>query len=339
LSKGQYFAGSIICDAETKNVILECLRTATIKLGKSRTAQYGECELEGISVRNAVSPVCQAAKRGEIVLVTLLSDGLFRDETGVCLRDHDSVRKKIADDLGFSDEKEDNSSQFVMKTISGYNAILGHRREDISAVAAGSAFEFELKEDLDENKLPLLIGSGNSEGFGEYRIINLSKASYVIDSNNILSERKRNMCADFEQISPYGKDLLASILLRRIYNKLLDKRFEIDNLGEVTPSAVGRLTLMVKEVLSENRGDTKAALFALESRIDSIKTRSTKSSANAFLNDSLNALLPENVEKCCTEYCVLKEILGDKTAEEKVFGLWPAFVQEVLTQSKYSHRG
>ena len=157
-----------------------------IKIGKSRSAQYGEAEFEWmdnepLELRNLVEwngflPQQAPPNRGECLIITTLSPLLTVNDHG-----HPEVRfpaHELADVLDLDASQLTLSHSYTRsEMIGGYHTHLRLPRQQLPAIAAGSVFIFDttaVQEHITENHLLQLehdgLGLRKGEGYGRVAV-------------------------------------------------------------------------------------------------------------------------------------------------------------------------
>lgn len=278
LREQQIFAGEIRGEGRYIKEIVKLLKGNTLRFGKSKSAQYGTCVLEG-----GLEVVCaeeekktHTYKKGSLILAVLESDAVFVNLNGYTVR-CDEVREQIRKSLKIEekevpseadDEKAELYSEIKTGILTGYYGKWNLHRPSVPVVKAGSTFEFALAQDLVTAEDVLWTGENNGEGFGRLRIIRngiYSSSSNKDDSNKnglncCIAEAKKEESNSKRQKKPetaaelFRKiiiDEAREVLLRRAVNTDLQKQqLQFDN-----PAALGRIMLMLAESMDKRAED------------------------------------------------------------------------------------
>lgn len=278
LREQQIFAGEIRGEGRYIKEIVKLLKGNTLRFGKSKSAQYGTCVLEG-----GLEVVCaekekktHTYKKGSLILAVLESDAVFVNLNGYTVR-CDEVREQIRKSLKIEekevpseadDEKAELYSEIKTGILTGYYGKWNLHRPSVPVVKAGSTFEFALAQDLVTAEDVLWTGENNGEGFGRLRIIRngiSSSSSNKDDSNKnglncCIAEAKKEESNSKRQKKPetaaelFRKiiiDEAREVLLRRAVNTDLQKQqLQFDN-----PAALGRIMLMLAESMDKRAED------------------------------------------------------------------------------------
>ena len=281
LREQQIFAGEIRGKGKYIKEIVKLLKGNTLRFGKSKSAQYGTCVLEG-----GLEVVCaeeekktHTYKKGSLILAVLESDAVFVNLNGYTVR-CDEVREQIRKSLKIEekevpseadDEKAQPYSEIKAGILTGYYGKWNLHRPSVPVVKAGSTFEFALAQDLVTDEDVLWTGENNGEGFGRLRIIRngiYSSSSNKDDSNKnglncCIAEAKKEKSNSKRQKKPetaaelFRKiiiDEAREVLLRRAVNTDLQKQqLQFDN-----PAALGRIMLMLAESMDKRVEDLEA---------------------------------------------------------------------------------
>ena len=283
LREQQILAGEIRGKGKYIKEIVKLLKGNTLRFGKSKSAQYGTCVLEG-----GLEVVCaeeekktHTYKKGSLILAVLESDAVFVNLNGYTVR-CDEVREQIKESLKIEekevpseagDEKAPLYSEIKTGILTGYYGKWNLHRPSVPIVKAGSTFEFALAQDLVTAEDVLWTGENNGEGFGRVRIIRngiYNGKSNKDDSNKSgLSKEGLNCCVaegkkeesnskrkkkPEKAADLFGKiivDEAREVLLREGVNTDLQKqRLQFDN-----PAALGRIMLMLAESMDKRIED------------------------------------------------------------------------------------
>lgn len=265
LSKGQVFRGSITADGKSMNVIAELLLNADIRLGRSKTAQYSVCRLESFEVSEIKE---EKVKIKNKTMFVLESDVIIRDECGTVTSSSVELLKALGID-GLI-EFIHPASSIKYHNISGFNTAMCMHRPHVRAFGAGSVIVCET--DCTEFDSVIYIGERQNEGYGKVRIfdsedfMNNSVCLTLKDIND--NEAEENISELISEIK-YREDMRQKAISYARKNAYV--------IRALTPSAVGRITMMTEEATD---------LLDLNSRIDSIRTKSIKKKASQFIQNS-----------------------------------------------------
>lgn len=273
LAAGQTFSGRVFLPEKYKDIIKELLWEKYAWLGKSKTAQYGLCEIFDVRDDSAVNHTFQA-KAGDTILVTLLSDGIFiKKDTDYTVYE-DEILPIIAMALWKGDSKSytENSqipSIITTKEIHGYQSMWNLRRQPVPAVCAGSVFAFQLNKDIEISNY--FIGERNQEGYGQIRIANLNEMKYYPMKKAKVSSK------NFEVSIDQSKAMIQAVLLEGLYQETKELFMKnMKNVNLKSSALLGRVTLMLKEVQEKQKDNAEEAFVDFSKRVLSIKTKSEK---------------------------------------------------------------
>lgn len=365
IEENQHFYGEIIVENDDHlEKIKELLKRIKMRFGKSKSAQYGLCRVEPYSVIvKDYEPIKAVGLcKGMKVLVTLLSDGIFVNEKGVYTIQHDEVRELIGRQLKLSVAAEDTKSCIQTKVLTGFYTKWNLKKQELPVIQAGSAFEYTLQEDLPEYEE--YIGERNIEGFGKCRIVPLTGAKYCLEEmekTEKTADKKKDLINTNKQKN-YLNNLFREILLDKLAVHMKEKAFESDEI-KISPSALGRLSLMLTEV--ENETDSSIDKYILlRKRINSIKSKDTQTEIMRSLENILGKDVFTNQEEKeswednekrrrqqknivdkikekkdktgnIEEYDLLLRYFGEDMANFQVFQLWSGYLKNILVYQKY----
>lgn len=271
IAEGQSFCGEIQTTAERKPVIEKLLGTE-LRIGKSKTAQYGKCRVSLLTEKGSDS--AQIFKAGEILLAVLSSDLILNTEHGNVTNFPDAYRL-VAEELGISGKTDDQTPTCsIMDTdlFYGYQTVWNLRRKPTAVIKAGSVFAYHLKDDIKVERK--YIGERNLEGFGEVCLYHLRDLPFRLGIP--VSEQDSDIGhAEMDR----GKWILDALRKeeRIRKNKVWIQDEEMQRqLNSLTASSLGRITLMLRESMNISGTDQNAVKQNFQKRIGSIKTRKTR---------------------------------------------------------------
>ena len=259
IKEGQTFTGSILTKGKYVSIIKKLLESGPLRFGKSKSAQYGSCRLLKAEVKKTGENKQEnnSLKSGDIVYVSLVSDGIFMNDKDYTVR-YDEVRDIVAEAIKLKDnyENDDEVFSFVSTGIAfGYNTKWNLRKQPVPVIAAGSTFVYKINKDCEITEAP--VGERVHEGFGRIKIF--KNARYDMNTES------REYAGD-QQINKPDKDSLAAEMIRSIFSEAVLKALpEPAHMGDgIDNTQLGRLTLMLKQ----SKNDAKN----LCERVDNIKS-------------------------------------------------------------------
>lgn len=316
VTEGQSFVGIIRTSAAYKDLVISLLEQG-LQIGKSRSAQYGKCATEVQAVVPAAADLISVHK-GDDVLVSLSAPAVLL-ENGQELTGYEQVYEAVARDLGIDGKvgtampEPDGRQPFGMidtGLIYGYQSVWNLRRTPVAAISAGSVLVYHMEEDvqIDRNRL---IGSMQLEGCGEIHVENMVDLPYRLKAADASRQMEGTATGNMPQMLQALTDRID--LERRLAERMKDIRSDrVQNgLQRLTASALGRITLMLREARESGKDCPGGQYSDYLERIDSIKTEEVKRVARQF------------AEKCNPEN------LGDLS------DYWSAIALEGLTCQKY----
>ena len=291
ISAGQVFGGFIYCDPEKckdKEMANDLLKqvellliSASLRFGKSRTAQYGRCILSP-HMPNRVDlclPVSLKENADGHIIVCLVSDGIFC-EKGAYTTDFKKVYQKIAAETGIADYVDLSSTQSFPDNdqdermislcdtglVWGYNSKWNLRMQPVPAILAGSTFVYKIRQDLQEYasiQTFTHVGIRRTEGYGEARIFYMSKddlpynLSKIEETDHEEKEKSEvnNIPDESEKIwktleTNEAKEIVRHSVLQNMSEEMR-KNILRDTSGSgklhLSDTTTGRVTLMLKE--------------------------------------------------------------------------------------------
>ena len=352
LAAGQTFFGKIFLPEKYVEIIKELLSEQYAWFGKSKTAQYGLCEIFDVRDALTVSHMFRA-KAGDTVLVTLLSDGIFiKKDTDYTVYEDELLPIVVSALYGGSpDSYTENPkipSIITTKEIHGYQSMWNLRRQPMPAVCAGSVFAFQLNEDIEVSKC--FIGERNHEGYGQIRIINLNEMQYYPMKKAEIPSEDSILRID------QSKALIQAVLQEGLYQETKEHFMEnMENVNLRSSALLGRVTLMLKEAQEKQKDNAEEAFIDFSKRVLSIKTKSEKEKicrevlekfGEKDLDDTNKTISyhldKEKIKRCVrseSEYMPLLEELLELTKAEILEGLrnrWADMLMASFVQMKYA---
>lgn len=185
IQKGQSFQGAILgSETDLQNLQTWLQDLNVIRLGRSRSAQYGEAEfafdgepqaLSNCPEWNGFLPLA-TPNAGRSLIITALSPLLTVNDAG-----HPEQRfpeRELAAMLGVDTSELVLSASYTRtEMVGGYHAHLSLPRQQWPTIGPGSVFVFELKRDLDEAGKEALaelekdgLGLRKGEGYGRIAV-------------------------------------------------------------------------------------------------------------------------------------------------------------------------
>ena len=255
IQAGQTFQGAVLGSQSELADLQKWLPDGSlIRVGRSRSAQYGETKFKWIG---NIEKLCDYAEwngflsespppnLGARLIITTLSSLLNVNDRG-----HPDVNfpvQELAAVLGLKASDLTLSSSYTRtETISGYNSHLRLPKQQVPAIGAGSVFEFELSRNLTETDQKQLLklernglGMRKNEGYGRVAVNRHDIGLTTEIQLETLKQRKKPDAPD-GQVTPEVQELLEGVVLRRCLAKMQAFAIKAANLivNEIPP---GRL--------------------------------------------------------------------------------------------------
>ena len=227
----QTFQGAVLGSMSDLAKLKKWLPTGSlIRVGRSRSAQYGETEFEWIGNIEKLGKHIEwngflsqnpPPNLGTRLIITTLSPMLTTNDCG-----HPNVcfpKQELASVMGWNAAELTLLSSYTRtEVIGGYNRHLRLPRQQLPAIDAGSVFEFKLPKSLNENDQKRLLnlernglGLRKNEGYGRIAVnrqddLILTKETQLDDPG----QQKRRDAPD-GRITPEVRELLEGVVLRR----------------------------------------------------------------------------------------------------------------------------
>lgn len=279
VQENQCYTGQVYVKEQYASVVKDLLEKSEFCFGRSRSAQYGKCVLLNKIENKNIEKVFFNGKKGQTVMVTLLSDGIFQSTKGTGYSIYyDDLQKAVAEELGIEadqTEQEKFHSMIQTKELNGYQTMWNLHKQTVPAVAAGSVFVYRLQSDIKITKR--FIGEKNLEGYGQIRIFDLNTMQYRVenstDDNKKNTEKKTNEQMQIVIKEEAVKKLVINNLVESIKEKLKLKAAKEATKEKLRLSAttIGKATLMVQQSLEENRNNRDQAFCSFAARIKAVK--------------------------------------------------------------------
>lgn len=236
IQAGQIFQGAVLGSKSELADLQKWLRDGSlIRVGRSRSAQYGETKFEWIG---KIEKLCkhtewngflsQSPPRnlGKRLIITTLSSLLNVNDRG-----HPDVNfpvQELAAVLGLKASDLTLSSSYTRtETISGYNSHLRLPRQQVPAIGAGSVFEFELARDLTETDQKQLLklernglGMRKNEGYGRVAVNRQDDIDLTTEIQLDALKQEKEPDVPERQVTPKVQELLEGVVLRRSLAKM-----------------------------------------------------------------------------------------------------------------------
>ena len=279
VQENQCYTGQVYVKEQYASVVKDLLEKSEFCFGRSRSAQYGKCVLLNKIENKNIEKVFFNGKKGQTVMVTLLSDGIFQSTKGTGYSIYyDDLQKAVAEELGIeADQTEQEKFHSIIQTkeLNGYQTMWNLHKQTVPAVAAGSVFVYRLQSDIKITKR--FIGEKNLEGYGQICIFDLNTMQYRVenstDDNKKNTEKKTNEQMQIVIKEEAVKKLVINNLVESIKEKLKLKAAKEATKEKLRLSAttIGKATLMVQQSLEENRNNRDQAFCSFAARIKAVK--------------------------------------------------------------------
>ncbi len=330
IRENQMFAGSITAPIEKKETICGLLQNGDLYFGKSKAAQYGKCRLVPIEIGKGEEG--EKDLTGD-VLVTFLSDTILYDNAGNPTVFKDDVIGIVGEELRIkgASESEEYMSGITTGLVTGYLGVWNLRKPAVPVIKAGSFLVFKTGEHLAKGIHG--IGGRQLEGYGQVCVDEAKGYTYNAPK---LQASRMAACKENAAIKEETKRLVLPIIYdrwleRKINEAIGDKKLQVSN------TAAGRMTLMLKESLAEKSGNSEDAFAEFEKRVGSIKSDGTKEEgkrllkkANEFMNSADDQELQDALRAC--------GVVNSAEKEREKKQRWGRYLMAILTDRKYQGR-
>ena len=305
LDAGQIFAGTISYPKERLELLQNLLKNTNFILGKSKTAQYGRCQIIKIDQDKGENQKIEI-KAGAVIYVSLASPGIFQEEAGITV-EPEKVYQQIAGELGLEEIIEAPQEGQIIEVpqgeraviscpcylleeyiVHGYQSIWNLPRAVIPCIQAGSVFIYKIRAGIEQNgdkTLPYEItkswvGKRNLEGYGKIQMFSSDNLTYDLQSNEKTTEDPDTVEEEGitptilfkKNISPSIRSILALTCQKELYDQCLSRLLDKVTASsfEMSASALSRITLMLTESM-EQGGMGRETFRRFWEKVDSIK--------------------------------------------------------------------
>lgn len=265
ISAGQRFGGTIRGKGKYLREIFEILSEGTVSVGRSKTAQYAECEVLTANITEYISET-QTYSENEKIAAVFCSDAFFLDENGACCTDFNRICEK----LGVSGVN--NKLSFMKyKTVTGYMAVGGYKKPHLRAVKAGSTICFSPGSACELPKVGY-FGEKTGEGFGTVRFVKAENITAL--SGGVFTADKKESLSDDLLLRLLDKNAEREVMRTEAIDYAKENK---NTLNRLTSSFVGRVLLMIRQ--AESYDD-------LLERINSVKIEEKRKEAEKIAHNA-----------------------------------------------------
>lgn len=323
ISEGQQFFGKIYVPQKYAALLKELLTRSQLFFGKSKSAEYGLCMLtDEVRVREYQAETLHC-KKGEKLVVTLLSDAIFADPQDYTT-DLVAIKNQVAAKLGIAysgksnrnDESDYVTDMIELAQIHGYNSMWNLRRIPVPAYKAGSTLIFTIAEDCKVCNLP--IGERNQEGYGQISLKKYADMSYLVG----IMEYENRVTVPIRRMAP----VLHAVELEQCENSIKMKFIREGGLLKISKSQIGRVTSMLEEAYQKKR---EGFLCDFKKRVESIKEIKVQS---VVVTNVLQKIADKDQMKSANEICDMGNL---KLSEAENASILYQAMRTWLTYQKY----
>ena len=365
VQENQCYTGQVYVKEQYASVVKDLLEKSEFCFGRSRSAQYGKCVLLNKIENKNIEKVFFNGKKGQTVMVTLLSDGIFQSTKGTGYSIYyDDLQKAVAEELGIEadqTEQEKFHSMIQTKELNGYQTMWNLHKQTVPAVAAGSVFVYRLQSDIKITKR--FIGEKNLEGYGQICIFDLNTMQYRVenstDDNKKNTEKKPN-----EQMQNVIKEEAVKKLVINNLVESVKEKLKLEAAKEATKeklrlsaTTIGKATLMVQQSLEENRNNWDQAFCSFAARIKAVKREAERTE----LQTKVLSLIAKNQgEEWVLDEKKIEDLFYQENGNQQIsdqqntltilkklepnqyrdllLDTWGGFIMEYLTAQKYQKK-
>jgi len=315
LAPRQQFFGSIVGKKNDLDKLVKLLpKEATITLGRSRTAQYGNASVEWITPITQANPAPTTIESNKI-RVTARTPIILCDSYGTINPSAAVLAQKLSDILGI---KLSVDRTFMSDTIvAGYNAAWRLPRQQMPAIAAGSVIVLNCCEAGagQEVEPPHFIGLRTGEGFGQIFIDALPEMGVLC--------KTKTVDANVPSETEFSKNLL-----KKITDLKVQRMWEQESIG------------LAKKLIDQNGLPSNAQLGRL---LNAIHGKYGAVSSKQELDEVLNKEWKDKkklncVQELCAKVYALKPEESEfyKDAEKDYFYCLKTVIRQLRLERRSS---
>ncbi len=328
LAPGNEFCGYIVGAEEDLKLVKALLDNQShLRLGKSKTAQYGRCDL----VESEIEELPEAKDAGNYLL--LCSDAIFYNEEGTSCAD----KELLAKILGVKIEDAYTESGRHETAVS----ILKAKRPSEYTIKAGSIFKLEKLPENHQNIQRYGIGERRWEGFGEVMFVEAGRDHYHIDVPERAAVNKPE-----GKIPTLIQNICSSTLQRLHISRLKEEAFnaaENINTKPLTKSLVARLDSFVKtgnfagslEQLRKTSTDKLRKAYDKDSKDLLTILKDIDNKIEGIIGETYGLMLSENkrLANLKTEFC-LDDVSLNQARSIYLHTFFPALRRKIGQEKK-----
>ncbi len=354
VAPGQFFAGSIRLKGKYIPIIEKLLSEGVLYFGKSRTAQYGKCRVIKCDIEEVTNEP-QSYGKDDSLIITFLSDAIFFDEDereySVYFDKIQNIlcRELFGEEKRSTEEKNLDRAMLQAKTLTGFSQVWNLKKMPVPAIRAGSAYIYKPIMDGVVSKYQF-IGERTHEGYGRIRI-DVVKNEMTLNPIEFKEVSAFNVFKDEVAQDDQVKEILKEVL---VTEWISEKKYEAleEKPIKVSKSSLGRITLMLKESMDENKNDMRNCYTDFAARILSIKQIETRDEGKyvleTFGKENLDNgqwvlkwnKLPMSLGTDSEDLCV-KEMATIGCEEDEIRNLlenrWAEYLMAALVDQKYQY--
>jgi len=371
---GQLFSGCISGPEHLVKILYDLLvADSELRVGKSRTVQYGILKLESLTAGTAharwkprVSETIDAGslllvpendtaplwRRGESLYVTALSDVILRNGTGLlqpspqCLVD--TIARSLAGDDGGLPALGVPASFVHAVLVGGFSGIWRLPRQQCLALERGSVVVLsnESGTDLDLHRLAgRNYGERTAEGFGRLLFSTSTWSQPRVDSRSVGNRTKHEFAAE---LNPLALSMVKWVHLRNLRMLLADDAAKrVRDFEKQVPSSFlsrleavvlvatdyGNLVAQVKQLKKPSEANLQKLNGVLPSLARPIDRISAPEILASF-RKTVNSLCPSNPTQQWSQVV----IAADPHADEETFAVYQFYVSSLLRAMRVKQR-
>jgi CRISPR-associated protein Csx10 len=252
INRGQDFSGKILGTEADLQSVVKWLNPGIIRLGKSKTAQYGEARVS----TSGIEPIEKMKDPVGFVSMTLISDTIIQNELGFSTLSIPVLQNKLNIDV--------TSAQIASNRIEGILNIWHTRKPSENTFSAGTTFKLK--------RLPVNwqtmesdgIGERRHEGFGRVKFNIVTEKNYTFLNKTVIPDKQSSFTLESPPL--LIQDICRSIIRNNLIMQIQILAF---TLAEKIP--IGKLT---KSLITNLEGFAKSEDFV--KHLKTLKSKSTQ---------------------------------------------------------------
>lgn len=327
IEQEQCFAGEII---GSENMLYEISKyfpdNGIIRLGKSKTGQYGKCsyELQDIQTINAEDEEWGA---GENIKLIFRSDMILINDNGFATPDIKLFIAEFAKKINIDFHEIELIKQFSKTTnTGGFMGVWGLPRIQKPAISAGTVVVLKNSSGKDiyiSNIETMFFGDRCEDGYGRIAVYTNDDMDFSKNDNEVVEQSKYNWNKMPESVKKLTKHRVEKIVKQNLQSKAIESAKSIK-----LNSFIGKIVGFLKSTNNFDEFNTKLRAITSSKQKENLNkiAKNLKLSTNEVNEVSFKAIQTQN------------SIPNDILKIEYNFNIYKHYALAYLTQVKYLNR-